>query len=602
MKSQRLLAGKGKFICLCLLLLFCFSTTKSFSQNTTINYLTSSLSLSNCNVFLGSPTVNGIVHNSLAGGVTYNNTTGIFLATTPGNTSPGGTAFVINYPFLGGDNYTISIVTNGGDGSVNLFAEVVSSLSSFPTSNNASCTPDNDVLSYSGGGLIEFGGIPSGSKTNTVPPWSEAFNFNYLVIWASGGNTSLSEDGFSISEVIITQSASGSALCTFTAPINLSTSNNGTTLNWVGNGNGNIADLLGYKIAVTDESNGVNYTTNLVSSGLNVNFCPKASGDEVTFTVTAYCIGGSTGTTSAPYSFTYSSSPLSTPNQLSYKYNSNLNDIALSWSAVSGAWDYNVLLQDLTENSGIQTSAGSTTTNGISANALQLINGHVYKAAVIAQNCSLSPQSTWYQFTAGYCTAIDNVSISNIGYNPFQVNVQLAPSGGISPTSYTARLDEYTPNYQIGVSYLYNLTSTSFNMSVPVIGGTYVVNVQSVCGTLTTNWYPSGSPTYIYSVSSPLTQSSDSSIVNPSIQSPTFGLYPVPASSQVNLIYTSTQTGKANIVIVNEIGIPVIRKAISFVIGQNSCSFDITQLANGIYFVKMFDGKNVYIQKLLIQK
>jgi len=509
----------------------------------------------------------------------------------------GGEGMFTPFTFLNGQTYTVTVNFSASGATGTLHFAAANSL--YQYQNPLSDEPPNYTFyGCQSGTQSNSNNQTIGSVTNTS---TSPATFTYT---AGGGN-----NGKYTQFWMYTTYASGSTftsqvtaisvcpVCNISTPTGLAATNGGTTLSWNA-----VNGAASYSINVTDVHNGFSNLSTLTTTSTFIDFCPLGSGDNVSFTVEPVCANGGTGPLSGTYSFSYTSSSLSTPAGLSYIYNSNLSGTALSWNPVSGAWGYDVLLQDVTANSGINSSAGYTTTNGISANALQLINGHVYNAAIIAQSCSFSAQSAWYQFTAGYCDPVDNVTISNIGNNPFQVSVQLSSNGGISPTSYTARLDEYTPNYQIGVSYLYNLTSTSFNMSVPVIGGTYVVNVQSVCGTSTTNWYPSGSPTYIYSVSSPLTQSSDSSIVNPAIQSPTFGIYPVPASSQVNLIYTSTQTGKANIVIVNEIGIPVIRKAISFVIGQNSCSFDITQLANGIYFVKMFDGKNVYIQKLLIQK
>lgn len=50
----------------------------AFSQTTTINYLTSGLSTTACNVFNPNVTINGITHSSHAGGVTFNSTSGIF--------------------------------------------------------------------------------------------------------------------------------------------------------------------------------------------------------------------------------------------------------------------------------------------------------------------------------------------------------------------------------------------------------------------------------------------------------------------------------------------------------------------------------------------
>jgi hypothetical protein len=70
-----LLFKMKKFCCL-----FAIMTCSSivFSQ-TTINYLTSGLSTSACNVFDFNQTINGVVHTSYAGGVKFSTSSGLLL-------------------------------------------------------------------------------------------------------------------------------------------------------------------------------------------------------------------------------------------------------------------------------------------------------------------------------------------------------------------------------------------------------------------------------------------------------------------------------------------------------------------------------------------
>lgn len=126
---------------------FLFSLS-AHSQITTIDYPSSSLSTSACNVFNPAVDVNNITHQSHAGGVAFDSTNGIILSTIPSGQGAGGTAYVIQYNFTTGSNYTISI-TAIGNNSLYLKTAVVPNLNQFNTASTTSCTPDPNVTAYS---------------------------------------------------------------------------------------------------------------------------------------------------------------------------------------------------------------------------------------------------------------------------------------------------------------------------------------------------------------------------------------------------------------------------------------------------------------------
>jgi hypothetical protein len=194
----------------------------SIGQTTTINYLTSGLSTSSCNVFNPSATINGVQHTARAGGVTFNTSFGIGLATTPQSSPPGGTAYVINYNFVPGNNYTISI-TALGNPALFLKTSVVPNFNQFPTNGTSGCSPDQNISSYQTVGVGQLSTQTSTTSTTynvqqfSVPGSSV---YPYLIIWASGGQASLSLDNLSISQVVITQTAISSfTLSPSTLPI-----------------------------------------------------------------------------------------------------------------------------------------------------------------------------------------------------------------------------------------------------------------------------------------------------------------------------------------------------------------------------------------------
>ena len=104
------LMHKSIFKIVCLIGFFAYYKS-TYSQTTTFNYLNSSLSTSACNVFNPAVNVNSISHSSHAGGVSFNATNGLILSTTPKSSPQGGTAFVINYTFVPGNYYNISILS-----------------------------------------------------------------------------------------------------------------------------------------------------------------------------------------------------------------------------------------------------------------------------------------------------------------------------------------------------------------------------------------------------------------------------------------------------------------------------------------------------------
>lgn len=90
---------KLKIIRITFFLIVLFFSSSSFSQTATINYLTSSLSTTACNVFSPNVAVNGVTHSALAGGVSFNTTNGIYLDAQDKSNPFSGTGFVINYSF-----------------------------------------------------------------------------------------------------------------------------------------------------------------------------------------------------------------------------------------------------------------------------------------------------------------------------------------------------------------------------------------------------------------------------------------------------------------------------------------------------------------------
>jgi len=83
------------------------------AQTTTFDYKNSDLSTSDCNVFDLAINISSVKHMSRAGGVGFNASYGIQLATNPQDNPQKGTAYIINYSFAPGYNYDIKITASG---------------------------------------------------------------------------------------------------------------------------------------------------------------------------------------------------------------------------------------------------------------------------------------------------------------------------------------------------------------------------------------------------------------------------------------------------------------------------------------------------------
>ncbi|MEO6683371.1 MAG: T9SS type A sorting domain-containing protein [Ginsengibacter sp.] len=194
------------------LTILAFSSTITFSQSKEFNYLSSGLSTSACNVFNPAVIVTEISHSSHAGGVTFNSSNGLILTTTPKLSSPGATAFVINYSFNPGYKYDISITAKGNSAML-LKSSVVPNLNQFNTNGTTSCTPDNYAFSYITAGYGQFTTPTSASSTSySIPQFIIPGNniYPYMIVWVSGGRPNLELDALSISKINIIETASPS--------------------------------------------------------------------------------------------------------------------------------------------------------------------------------------------------------------------------------------------------------------------------------------------------------------------------------------------------------------------------------------------------------
>ena len=70
-------------------------------------------------------------------------------------------------------------------------------------------------------------------------------------------------------------------------------------------------------------------------------------------------------------------------------------------------------------------------------------------------------------------------------------------------------------------------------------------------------------------------------------------------SGNINIRFLQTEASKVQLSVVDLSGKTVINKEQATSKGMNNINMDLGQLANGLYYVKILDGENSYIQSVL---
>ena len=139
-------------------------------------------------------------------------------------------------------------------------------------------------------------------------------------------------------------------------------------------------------------------------------------------------------------------------------------------------------------------------------------------------------------------------------------------------------------------SIIYN-TNKSRTYKVYVYGATTSDFSSSQCYTLTI--LASGSPL----AGSIVDESNNISLVRGGLK-----LYPIPASTAVTISFDAYAKGTADIVIVNQLGQQVLFKKVLVSDGINFNTIDVSGLKNGVYTLKVNNGKEIQTKKMIINK
>jgi hypothetical protein len=289
----------------------------------------------------------------------------------------------------------------------------------------------------------------------------------------------------------------------------------------------------------------------------------------------------------------------------------------VSWSAVSGAANYDVDYKDASSSTWVNAVTATTST---SRNITGLIASTLYDWRVRA-NCTsgLTSNYSQAQFTTsavvvcpGPYDVSTNGSISGAATIPLNTDIKglINPSGDndyykfiiTTGGTITMTLTTLPANYHLRL-----LNSSGSTLQTSNNGGTNneTINRTVSAGTYYARVYPSNSSNWNASNCYTLrVQTGTASKGDENLQFVTneISVFPNPTGYMVNLGFNAKDGGNAIISIINQTGTAVLTKTVAVTEGENTRKLDVSLLANGMYFVKIQSGADVQMAKIIIKK
>ena len=289
------------------------------------------------------------------------------------------------------------------------------------------------------------------------------------------------------------------------------------------------------------------------------------------------------------------------------------------WTAVSGASTYDVDYEIPGSNNWINaataTASASATINGLTAGTLYdwrvrsncIGSNSVYTTAQfttspVVTGCpdQLEPNNTLgtaaaistnldYNATIAVSTDVDYYGFSTSGS---QKNIKVTLTN--LPVNFDLQLLDGNGNV-IGSSQNVGTTSESIIWNTKK-AGSYKVKVFSPDGSASSQCYTlrasTGSPTFSPAVA-------DGNVITRTYKG-SLKVFPVPASTSITVSFNSFASGMSDVIISNQLGQQLMNKKINVVAGNNITTMNISTLVSGVYFVKVYNGKTVEAQKMVI--
>ncbi len=294
----------------------------------------------------------------------------------------------------------------------------------------------------------------------------------------------------------------------------------------------------------------------------------------------------------------------------------------VSWSAVSGANNYDVDYK-LTTSSTWISAATSTPATSVSFSTLAPFTSYDWR---VRANCSSGSSSySLAQFTTLTSTGCSDQFEPNDSYataadvsTGIDIDAQISHSGdedfyrfsnSPSQSKIKVTLTNLPADYDLQLFTKTGfVTRTSQNPGImdesvilnTVNNGSYVVRVYSTTGAFSSGQCYTlniqiGSANFTeFDPAAPATNEATTTLRSG------LKVFPVPASSSLTVSFDAYKRGTADLIITNRLGQQILRKTVGVDDGINTTNLDVSKITPGMYFLKLINGKEVQMKKLMI--
>lgn len=354
------------------------------------------------------------------------------------------------------------------------------------------------------------------------------------------------------------------------------------------------------------DDNAMNMFTSGQSSRMNALFV--SGGSRFALTTSLGCTPPSGGSCTVPSALTATAITTTTA--------------TLNWGAVTGAASYNVQYM---VTGGSNWTTTTSTTNSKALSGLTANTSYTYQIQTVCSGTSSSSYSTTATFTtsaaSGNCTSSSyesnntkNTSATIVAntdlFSMIQTSTDVdwykfttttaAMKVKITLTNLPADYDVvlYKGTAQVGIGQLGGTSSETIIYNATAAGTFYIKVYGYSSAYSATTCYDLKAQTSATNFSR-LSGEVDGTFNSEKVA---LHLFPNPASDVFTVNYISSETGNVTIDVIDVMGKIVMEKTDVVFAGDNSYYLKSAELANGLYMVRVSNGDDVQMQKLMIQK
>ena len=388
-----------------------------------------------------------------------------------------------------------------------------------------------------------------------------------------------------------------------------SITNTSATVGWTA-----VASALSYDVdyKLTSSSTWTNAATATTSTSVNI--AGLTQGTVYNWRVRATCSGGSGNYIAAQFTTT---APCTAPSGLASSTITS-SSATVSWTAVSGATSYAVDYKLNSSSTWISATA-STTSTSVSLGGLTASSLYDWRVNTTCSSGTTVFATAQFTTTAvSTCPGTYDVSTNGTRAGaaviPFNTNINglISPSGdndyyGFTITTggtITVTLGTLPADYDLKLYNGSSVVATSANSGT----ASETINYTAAAGTYYAKVYgfkSANNATVCYTLKVQLgtaTKSSDESAAVVSFVSDNLSVAPNPVSSLANLSFKSDAARTATVTITNQLGNTVLSKKLLVTEGMNKNILDVSNLANGMYYIKLQNGSTVQMARIIVQK